>query len=90
MAHITGGGLYGNIIRVIPKGLDIRIDYSSWKRPAVFDLIQQAGVDEEEMRKVFNIGIGFCLVTRAGDAEDILRRCKEMNEAAAVIGTVTA
>ena len=90
MAHITGGGLYGNIIRIIPKGLGIRIDYSSWTRPGVFDLISQSGGDEEEMRKVFNIGIGFCLVAGAGDADEILRRCTEMNETAAIIGTVTA
>ncbi len=90
MAHITGGGLYGNVIRIIPKGLGIRIDYSSWTRPPVFDLISRSGVDEEEMRKVFNIGIGFCLVVGARDADEILRRCTEMNDTAAIIGTVTA
>ncbi|MDO5562916.1 MAG: phosphoribosylformylglycinamidine cyclo-ligase, partial [Synergistaceae bacterium] len=62
MAHITGGGMYGNVIRVIPNGLDLDIDFSSWTRPKIFDLIQSAGIDEDEMRKVFNLGIGYVLI----------------------------
>ena len=62
MAHITGGGMYGNVIRVIPKGLDIDIDFRSWERPKIFDLIQSAGIEEDEMRKVFNLGIGYVFI----------------------------
>ncbi len=90
MAHITGGGLYGNIIRVIPKDLDVDIDYASWKRPAIFDVIAGTGVDEQEMRRVFNLGIGFCLVVAKEDAEEILHRCGALGEMATIIGTVTA
>tara|TARA_B100001113_G_scaffold301459_1_gene260524 strand:- start:104 stop:994 length:891 start_codon:yes stop_codon:yes gene_type:complete len=63
MAHITGGGLEENINRIIPKGLKVKIDWSSWERPDVFNKIQQAGeVEEQEMRRVFNCGIGYVLI----------------------------
>ena len=63
MAHITGGGLEENISRVIPNGLKANIDWTSWERPEIFNKIKQAGkIEEEEMRKVFNCGVGFCLV----------------------------
>ena len=63
MAHITGGGLEENISRVIPNGLKAQIDWSSWERPDVFNKIQQAGeVEEQEMRRVFNCGIGYVLI----------------------------
>ena len=61
-AHITGGGLKGNLSRALPDGLGARIELSSWNRPAVFELIAGYGVSEDEMRRIFNIGIGFCLV----------------------------
>ena len=63
MAHITGGGLPENLPRCLPKGLTVDVDYSAWERPELFNKIQQAGdIVEEEMRNVFNLGIGFCLV----------------------------
>ena len=63
MAHITGGGLEENISRVIPNGLKAQIDWSSWERPDVFNKIKIAGdIEEREMRRVFNCGIGFCLI----------------------------
>ena len=63
MAHITGGGLPENLPRCLPKGLTVDIDWSSWERPELFNKIQEAGdIAEEEMRNVFNCGIGFCLV----------------------------
>jgi phosphoribosylformylglycinamidine cyclo-ligase len=63
MAHITGGGLPENLPRCLPRGLTVDVDYSAWERPELFNKIQQAGdVSEEEMRNVFNLGIGFCLV----------------------------
>ena len=63
MAHITGGGLLENISRVIPDGLKARVDYNSWPLPEIFKKIQLAGeIPEEEMKKVFNLGIGFCLI----------------------------
>ena len=63
MAHITGGGLPENLPRCLPKGLTVDVDYSAWERPELFTKIQQAGdITENEMRNVFNLGIGFCLV----------------------------
>ena len=63
MAHITGGGLPENLPRCLPKGLSVDIDWSAWERPELFNKIQHAGdITEEEMRNVFNLGIGFCLV----------------------------
>jgi len=63
MAHITGGGLPENLPRCLPAGLTVDVDYSAWERPELFTKIQKAGdIAEEEMRNVFNLGIGFCLV----------------------------
>ena len=63
MAHITGGGLEENISRVIPKGLKAHIDWTSWERPEIFNKIKQSGdIEEEEMRRVFNMGIGYVLI----------------------------
>jgi phosphoribosylformylglycinamidine cyclo-ligase len=63
MAHITGGGLPENLPRCLPAGLTVDVDWSAWERPEIFNKIQEAGdIAEEEMRNVFNCGIGFCLV----------------------------
>ena len=63
MAHITGGGLVENVPRCLPEGLKANIDYTSWERPEIFNKIQQAGeIEEDEMRRVFNCGIGFVLI----------------------------
>ena len=70
MAHITGGGLEENLNRIIPQGMKAHIDWTSWERPEIFNVIKSASrqndltedVSEEELRRVFNCGIGFCLV----------------------------
>ena len=63
MAHITGGGLPENLPRCLPKGFSVDVDYDAWERPELFNKIQKAGnIDENEMRNVFNLGIGFCLI----------------------------
>ena len=63
MAHITGGGLEENINRIMPEGLKAHIDYNSWKMPEVFSKIMLAGeIPEEEMKRVFNLGIGYVLI----------------------------
>ena len=63
MAHITGGGLPENLPRCLPKGLTVDVDYNAWDVPEMFETIQNAGnISDDEMRNVFNMGIGFCLV----------------------------
>jgi phosphoribosylformylglycinamidine cyclo-ligase len=89
MAHITGGGLWGNIPRILPEGLRVEIDPASWTRPPVFDLIARAGVEEREMRSVFNLGIGFVLVTAPSDCEAVRTALEAAGETVRTIGTVT-
>ena len=63
MAHITGGGIPENLPRCLPDGLKADIDYNSWPLPKIFQKIMSAGeIPEEEMKKVFNLGIGYCVV----------------------------
>ncbi len=63
MAHITGGGIPENLPRCIPDGLTAHVDYNSWPLPKIFQKIMSAGeIPEEEMKKVFNLGIGFCII----------------------------
>ncbi|MEG1823226.1 MAG: phosphoribosylformylglycinamidine cyclo-ligase [Cloacibacillus sp.] len=88
MAHITGGGMYGNVIRVIPKHLDILVDFKSWERPKIFDLIQSAGIDEEEMRKVFNLGIGYVFIVAPKELAALESALCELGEKPVVIGEV--
>jgi phosphoribosylformylglycinamidine cyclo-ligase len=70
-AHVTGGGIGGNLERVLPAGRTAEIDWDSWKRPAVFEWLAQH-VEQEELRRVFNLGIGFCAVADPAEAEDEL------------------
>ena len=76
MAHITGGGIPENLPRCLPKGLKAQVDYNSWTLPAIFNKIMLAGeIPEEEMKKVFNLGIGYCLVVPdegVYDAHDVI------------------
>lgn len=73
-AHITGGGLIDNLPRVLPSDCDALIDTSSWKTPAIFELIQQGGsIDPLEMYRVFNMGIGMVFVISANHAEKAAR-----------------
>jgi phosphoribosylformylglycinamidine cyclo-ligase len=62
LAHVTGGGILGNLSRVLPDGLEARVDWNSWERPHVFAWLAEQGVDEDELRRVFNLGIGMCAV----------------------------
>ncbi len=73
MAHITGGGIPENLPRCLPKGLKAHVDYNSWPLPEIFKKIQLAGeIPEEEMKKVFNLGIGFCLVVPSEVVDDTM------------------
>jgi phosphoribosylformylglycinamidine cyclo-ligase len=87
ISHITGGGILGNTNRIIPDGLKIKIDWDSWKVPPIFNLIQKTGnITDEEMRKVFNLGIGMILVVSKNNADRVLSEIGKQN--AFVIGEV--
>lgn len=88
-AHVTGGGLPGNVRRVLPDGATAAIDYEAWERPALFSLIQNRGdVPEADMRQTFNLGIGLVAVVRETDREAARRVLKELGESPVEIGTV--
>lgn len=87
LVHVTGGGIPGNSKRIMPEGLGIDVDYTSWKRPALFSLIQQLGnVPEDDMRSAFNLGIGLIAVIPASEKESVLATMKD--DGALAIGTV--
>lgn len=65
LAHVTGGGILGNLSRVLPDGIEARIDWNSWERPPVFAWLAEKGVAEDELRRVFNLGVGMCAVVPA-------------------------
>lgn len=87
LAHITGGGIMGNLSRILPKGVRAQIEWSAWEVPPLFRYIQRAGdIPEAEMRQVFNLGIGMVVVTAPDDASEVLALCAE--EKPVVIGSV--
>ena len=73
-AHITGGGLASNLGRVLPDGLGIEIDTSSWETPAIFDLVASRGVERSEMLSTFNMGVGFCLIVDPHHSDEVMAR----------------
>lgn len=90
MAHITGGGLYDNIPRILPRHCDVVIDRGSWKVPPVFSFIQEKGrVDVNEMHRVFNMGIGYVIIVRARDLAESMTVLKGVRAAPRLIGHVT-
>ncbi len=90
MAHITGGGLADNLERVLPKGVDAVIDRNAWSVPRIFRFLQDRGrVDEEEMRRVFNMGIGYVVVVRPTFAAAVMEKLEKAGERVVQIGKVT-
>ena len=67
LAHVTGGGIAGNLSRVLPDGVGAVVDTEAWARPRVFGWLAGEGVSEDELRRVFNLGIGYCVVVPARD-----------------------
>ena len=89
MSHITGGGIPGNLSRCIPYGLEAKVDYNSWERPKIFQKVKELGdVTEEEMRNVFNLGIGYCLVVPEEVVTDVQLRIYGHGLKSWVIGQV--
>ena len=89
MAHITGGGLIENIIRVVPDGLGLTIDSSTWKLPAVFEWLQREGhVPQVEMWRTFNCGIGYAVIVARAAAESTIAALAKLGLAARTIGEI--
>jgi phosphoribosylformylglycinamidine cyclo-ligase len=88
-AHITGGGIVGNLPRVLPNGGRAWIERGSWPVPPVFDFIQEVGrVAQEEMDRTFNNGLGMIFVVGKKTADGVLSTLKRMNEKCFVIGEI--
>lgn len=89
IVHITGGGFYENIPRIIPEGLGVKICLGSWQIPPIFKYIQEKGaIEQKEMFSTFNMGIGMMMAADAGKAEAVLAALKQAGEKAAIVGEI--
>jgi phosphoribosylformylglycinamidine cyclo-ligase len=89
VAHITGGGLGGNVPRVLPDGIGVVLDMRHWQRHELFDVIQKAGdIEEAEMRRTFNLGLGMVVVVDARGADAVLADLHAAGYGAAIVGEV--
>ena len=89
IAHITGGGLLENIPRVLPDDCAVELDSSCWRRPPIFDAVQQLGsVPRDEMYRTFNMGIGMVLIVAPYYVQSVMRRLRAGGEDPALIGRV--
>ncbi len=89
LSHVTGGGLEGNTRRILPAGLSLDVDYSTWDRLPIFNLIQTTGnVPESDMRKTFNLGIGLIIVAPAADSNQICSVCEDLGEKPVIVGKI--
>ncbi len=87
MAHITGGGIVDNVLRVIPQSFGVAIKRASWDVPPIFHFLQKAGnLHEDEMMRTFNNGVGMVLIVPESHAQEVLDRLSGMDESAFVIG----
>jgi phosphoribosylformylglycinamidine cyclo-ligase len=68
LAHVTGGGILGNLTRALPDGVGVELDWDAWERPPVYAWLDEQGIDEAEQRRVFNLGVGMCAVVPETDA----------------------
>ena len=89
MAHITGSGIEGNLCRALPPTLDAKVDPESWNVPPIFRFLQAKGnVPEEEMWRVFNMGLGYCVIVKPAFAEAVMEKLTKMGEKVRVVGEV--
>ncbi len=89
MAHITGSGMSGNLCRALHPKVDALVRRSAWPVPPVFRFLQERGnIDEEEMRRVFNMGIGYCVIVRPSFAESVSEQLRKLGEKVYVIGEI--
>ena len=88
-SHITGGGIVGNTKRILREGLTLNVNWDAWKIPGIFKLIKSTGkIPDDEMRKVFNLGIGLIAVIDKNDLNSAFKFADEVNETPVVIGEV--
>jgi phosphoribosylformylglycinamidine cyclo-ligase len=91
LAHVTGGGIAGNLVRVLPPGVEAVIDAGSWPWPPLFRVLMRAGqVGRDEMRQVFNLGIGMIAVVSRDDVETTIRAAQRAQVPAWIIGEIRA
>jgi phosphoribosylformylglycinamidine cyclo-ligase len=89
MAHITGGGLPENLPRILPQGCQVVLERTSWEVPPIFRLLQELGrVEDAEMLRTFNYGVGLAVVVTAGELDEVMNRLGAMGQKAWVIGEV--
>jgi len=89
ISHITGGGIEGNTKRVVPQNLKIKVDYDSWDRPAIFDIIQVKGnVDEKDMRQTLNLGIGLIFIVSPKIVDKFTKFLTSQKEKHYIIGNI--
>jgi phosphoribosylformylglycinamidine cyclo-ligase len=89
MANITGSGLAENLVRSIPPDCDAIIDRKSWAVPPVFKFLQKHGnIEDAEMKRVFNLGIGYCVIVKPAFAESVKEQLEKLGEKVFTIGEV--
>jgi len=89
MAHITGGGLEGNLVRALHDGVDAEIKRDAWTPHPVFPFLQSlGGIDDEEMDRVFNMGVGYCVIVRPSFADSVAAKLRKSGERVLQIGTI--
>ena len=89
ISHVTGGGIIGNTKRILPEGLKLKIDWEKWEVPLIFKLIQDTGeISDEEMREVFNMGVGLIFIVSKDDSQLALDLTTKQNERPILIGKV--
>ena len=89
MAHITGGGLVDNLPRVLPEGLEADLNWGSWPEPAIYGPLRDCGIEEAELRRTFNLGIGMVVIVEGGAAEAVSKTLQEAGEVVHEIGSIS-
>ena len=91
MSHITGGGLTGNTMRIVPEGLRLDVEWSAWPEPVIFDIIRkEGGVPEEDMRRTFNLGVGLVIVVAKTAVDRVMADLRSKHENAYIVGQIVA
>jgi phosphoribosylformylglycinamidine cyclo-ligase len=89
LSHITGGGIVGNTMRVVPKGMTLQIDWDAWECPPIFTLIKRIGdVPEDDMRRTFNLGVGMIIIVSRKEADAVVSALRRRRERPLVMGEV--